>query len=54
MTIEELETELSNAIDNMKQNWNGNGNIDECFPDIVLIALENFKESIIDYLKSNK
>lgn len=54
MTIEELKEELNGAIENLNDNWSRNGNVEDCFPDIVIIALENFRDSIIEYLKSNK
>ena len=54
MTIEELDQELSEVIEKLQHNWRRNEDIEDCFPRIVLIALDDFKEAIIKYLKENK
>lgn len=54
MSIDELDEELKSNIDNLYSNWEKNENIEECFPKIVAIALNDFRASIIEYLKNSK
>ena len=54
MTTEELDKELSKTIVNLNENWNKSGNINECFPEIVTIALDDFRKSIVEYLENRK
>lgn len=53
MKIEELEQEMENCIETIKDNWNKCEEVEK-IPEIIMIALTGIKESIIKYIKENK
>lgn len=52
MSIEEFDKEVSNTIDRINENWNKSGEVED-IPEIMQVALNELKETLIRYFKNN-